>query len=94
MLKTELTKEEDLVNERIKADIVGEEQFSEKELDKKLLNFAKKFFNYPVEERRKVLFMVEKAAAAPDDEDKHHVVQFFRDLCEEANRRDVERYGA
>lgn len=70
-----------------------EEQLSEKELDKKLLNFTNKFFNYPAEKRKRVLSFVEEVAAVLDFEYKDQAIQFFRDLCEEANRRDVERYG-
>lgn len=72
----------------------GEEQICKQEIDKKLMDFINRFLNRPVKMRKAALEIVEKVCGGSNDDCDRQVVQFFRDLCEEADKRDVERRGA
>lgn len=75
-------------------DDAGVEQFSEQEVDKKLLNFAKSFVNAPPDKRKSILESAEKVWGSSNDEHERLALEFISDLYVEADKRDGERRGA
>lgn len=105
-----MTREEELINERLAAAIEnyllsntspqdddGEEYFSEQEIQEINKQFSKvvaKFLNWPATKRKSVVAYAEKECHRSNSKCDEDTLELFRLLSEEADRRDGERRGA
>ncbi|OPX92601.1 MAG: hypothetical protein A4E53_00392 [Pelotomaculum sp. PtaB.Bin104] len=59
-----------------------------------IIDFASRFMKRTAEDRRSFLTLMEELAGNSDDEIKHIAIEFIRDLCEVADKREGVRRGA
>ena len=70
------------------------EQINEQEIDKRFLKAVAVFLDLSVEKREFVVSYAEKECRRSSDKCDENILEFFRFLSEEADKRDVERRGA
>ncbi|MCG9966747.1 hypothetical protein L9W92_01575 [Pelotomaculum terephthalicicum JT] len=63
-------------------------------VESRIIDFASRFMNRTAEERRNFLVLVEELNDDSDDKVKNIALEFIRDLCEAADKREGERSGA
>lgn len=68
----------------------GAEQISEQAINKKFIDFINRFLSWPTEKRRSALSDAEMLCGGSDDKYKCLALEFIRDLCREADKRDGE----